>query len=77
MEELAVEIELGPLLGVYSRPDERIVLIVFTATLAGTPQPTEEATEVRAFARTAIPWDGLAFWSTARALEEFLALSSR
>lgn len=72
MEELAAELELGPLVGVYSRPQERIVLIVFGATLTQEPQTTPEATEVRAFAPAEVPWDELAFWSTEQALRDLL-----
>lgn len=72
-EELEIDVEIDGLLGVYSRPDDRIVLIVFTARTRGTPQTTPEAPEVRAFAPDAIPWDDLAFWSTELALRELLA----
>jgi ADP-ribose pyrophosphatase YjhB (NUDIX family) len=71
-EELLIDITLDGLHGVYSRPDERVVLIVFTATTDQEPQLTAEATEVCAFAPDALPWDELAFWSTALALEELV-----
>jgi ADP-ribose pyrophosphatase YjhB (NUDIX family) len=71
-EELGIAIELGPLVGVYSRPDSHIVLIVYAATTTGEPRTTEEASEVASFDRTAIPWDELAFWSTRAALSDFL-----
>jgi ADP-ribose pyrophosphatase YjhB (NUDIX family) len=69
-EELCMAIELGPLVGVYSRPQDRIVLIVYRARAIGQPKPTEEAPEVRAFAIGEIPWDELAFWSTELALRD-------
>jgi ADP-ribose pyrophosphatase YjhB (NUDIX family) len=69
-EELEMDVELGGLLGVYSRPDDRVVLIVFLATALGEPATTPEATEVRAFAPDALPWSELAFWSTRAALED-------
>jgi ADP-ribose pyrophosphatase YjhB (NUDIX family) len=72
-EELEIDIELGGLVGVYSRADERVVLVVFQARALGTPRTTEEATEVQAFAPDAIPWPELAFWSTERALRDALA----
>jgi ADP-ribose pyrophosphatase YjhB (NUDIX family) len=72
-EEMRIEIELGPLAGVYSRADDRIVLVVYEARALGTPATTEEATEVRAFAPAEIPWDDLAFWSTEAALRESVA----
>jgi ADP-ribose pyrophosphatase YjhB (NUDIX family) len=71
-EEIDVAIELGPLVGVYSRPDSHIVLIVYSARTTGEPHTTEEAIEVASFDRTAIPWDELAFWSTRSALSDFL-----
>jgi len=73
MEELEIEVELGPVVGVYSRPEDRVVLIVYAATTAQAPQTTDEAPEVRAFAPDDLPWDALAFWSTERALREFLS----
>jgi ADP-ribose pyrophosphatase YjhB (NUDIX family) len=72
-EEIEADIQLGDLVGVYSRDDERVVLIVFAARTADTPRTTDEAVEVRAFAPAEIPWEELAFWSTANALKDFLA----
>jgi ADP-ribose pyrophosphatase YjhB (NUDIX family) len=69
-EELRLAIELGPLVGVYSRPEERVVLIVYRATAIGRPQTTSEAVEVRSFAPDEIPWGELAFWSTELALRD-------
>ena len=71
-EELCVDASIGALHGVYSRAEDRIVLIVFAATLHGVPRPTDEAPEVRAFAPGEIPWDELGFWSDERALRELL-----
>jgi 8-oxo-dGTP diphosphatase len=73
MEEMAVEIELTGLVGVYSRPEDRTVVVVYAATTRGTPSPTEEALEVRAFAPIDIPWQELAFWSDTRALRDHLS----
>ena len=64
-------------LGVYSRPNDRVILIVFRATTRQPPQITSEAVEVRAFARDEIPWDELAFWSTELALEDYLGTRAR
>ena len=71
-EELAIEIELGPLLGVYSRSDDRVALIVFEARALDEPRVTPEATEVRSFSPEELPWEELAFWSTERALRDAL-----
>jgi ADP-ribose pyrophosphatase YjhB (NUDIX family) len=72
-EELGMAIELGRLVGVYSRAEERVVLIVFLARALGEPKTTPEAPEVRAFARNELPWDELAFWSTEQALHDAFA----
>jgi ADP-ribose pyrophosphatase YjhB (NUDIX family) len=67
-EEMQIDVVLGDLVGVFSRPDDRVVLIVFTALADGEPQPTEEAPEIGGFAPDAVPWAELAFWSTEAAL---------
>ena len=72
-EELEIDVGITGLVGVYSRPEDRVVLIVYDATLEGEPRVTPEATEVRAFAPAEVPWDELAFWSTERALRDLLA----
>ena len=72
-EELEVDVELTGLVGVYSRAQDRVMLVVFDAVPNGTPRPTPEAPEVRAFAPNEVPWDELAFWSTERALRDLLA----
>ena len=71
-EELDIAIELGPLVGVYSRAEERTVLIVFSARARQDPSTTEEAVEVGSFNPHDLPWDELAFWSTRDALRDFL-----
>jgi ADP-ribose pyrophosphatase YjhB (NUDIX family) len=71
-EELGIEIELDGLVGVYSRADDRIVVVVYAARALGEPRPTEEALEVRAFLPSEVPWQALAFWSDERAVRDFL-----
>jgi ADP-ribose pyrophosphatase YjhB (NUDIX family) len=73
-EELVIDVSLEGLVGVYSRPDDRIVLVVYRGTPLGEPRTTAEALEVGAFAVDEIPWDGLAFWSTTLALQDALGL---
>jgi 8-oxo-dGTP diphosphatase len=70
VEELGIAIEVERLVGVYSRAEDRVVLIVYRARALGRPRTTPEAVEVRAFAANQIPWDELAFWSTALALRD-------
>ena len=72
IEELDLRVEVTGLVGVYSRADERTVVVVYAATARGTPSLTEEALEVRAFAPIDIPWQDLAFWSDAQALRDHL-----
>jgi len=71
-EELAVDIELGRLIGVYSRADDRVALVVFAATTTQEPRTTVEATDVRGFTADELPWGELAFWSTELALRDAL-----
>jgi ADP-ribose pyrophosphatase YjhB (NUDIX family) len=72
-EELAIEAEIGDLVGVYSSPSDRVVVVVYAAEALGEPRTTEEALEVKAFAPDEIPWQELAFWSDEQALREYLA----
>jgi ADP-ribose pyrophosphatase YjhB (NUDIX family) len=69
-EELGLEIEIEGLVGVYSRGEDRVVLIVYRARAGGAPRTTPEAREVRAFGVDELPWDELAFWSTELALRD-------
>ena len=69
-EELGIAVELGPLVGVYSHGDERVVLIVYRATATQPPHTTAEAVEVSAFAPADIPWHELAFRTTELALRD-------
>ena len=73
-EEMGVDLEVGALVGVYSRPDDRVLLVVYRASLPDgqVPAVSEEAAEVRAFAPGELPWDQLAFWSTELALRDVL-----
>lgn len=72
-EELRIAIALEEVVGVYSRADDRVVLIVYGARALGEPETTAEAVEVRAFAFGDVPWAELAFWSTQLALRDFIA----
>ena len=74
-EEIEVDVELTELVGVYSRAEDRVVLIVFAAKIEDRPRTTPEALQVEAFAPDEIPWQELAFWSTTNALKDFLARS--
>jgi ADP-ribose pyrophosphatase YjhB (NUDIX family) len=72
-EELEMTVELEGLVGVYSRPEDRVVLIVYRARALDLPHTSAEAVEVGTFAPGEIPWDDLAFWSTEQALRDAFA----
>lgn len=73
-EETELRIEVGELIGVYSRPHVGIVTIVFAAdVVGGRPEPAAETTEVRGFDPDEIPWDELAFTTVESALRDWVA----
>jgi ADP-ribose pyrophosphatase YjhB (NUDIX family) len=73
-EETALRVEVGRLVGVYSRPHAGIVTIAFEATVVGgSPEPAAETSEVRAFAPDEIPWDEIAFTTAESALRDWIA----
>jgi ADP-ribose pyrophosphatase YjhB (NUDIX family) len=73
-EETELRVEIGRLIGVYSRPHAGVVTILFEATVVGgRPEPGAETSEVRAFAPDEIPWDELAFSTVESALRDWLA----
>ena len=73
MEETLIDIEVGDLLGVYSRPNIGIVVVVFRATVrGGEPGAGHEALEVGWFGRDEIPWESLAFDKTEWAIRDWL-----
>lgn len=73
-EELDLQIELGPLLGVYSRPEVSTVHIIYLARAVSEPSPGKEALEARLFFPREIPWNELAFSSTRQALQDWLSV---
>ncbi len=73
-EETALRIEVGRLIGIYSRPPAGIVVGVFEAdVVGGSPEPAAETSEVRAFGPDEIPWDELAFSTVESALRDWVA----
>jgi ADP-ribose pyrophosphatase YjhB (NUDIX family) len=72
-EETELRIEVGRLIGVYSRPHVGIVTVVFAAdVVGGLPEPAAETTEVRGFDPDEIPWDELAFTTVESALRDWV-----
>ena len=77
-EETELRVEVGRLIGVYSRPHAGIVTIVFEATVVGgRAEAAAETSEVRAFGPDEIPWDELAFSTTESALRDWVAGAAR
>lgn len=73
-EETELRIEVGRLIGIYSRPPAGIVVIVFEAdVVGGAPEPAAETSEVWAFGPDEIPWDELAFSTVESALRDWVA----
>ena len=73
-EETELRVEVGRLVGVYSRPHVGIVTIAFEASVVGgRPEPAAETSEVRAFAPDEIPWDEIAFSTAESALRDWVA----
>lgn len=72
-EELNLEVELGCLVGVYSFSHISTVHVIYRARALSIPRPGSEALEIGRFAPHDIPWDRLAFATTHRALEDWIA----
>jgi ADP-ribose pyrophosphatase YjhB (NUDIX family) len=73
-EETELRVEVGRLIGVYSRPEAGIVTIAFEATVVGgRADPAAETSEVRGFGPDEIPWDEIAFSTAESALRDWVA----
>ena len=72
-EETGLLVEPGELIGLYTRLEAAVVTLAFEARIVGgTPAPTLEATEIRAYPPDAIPWTELAFRTTTWALRDWI-----
>jgi ADP-ribose pyrophosphatase YjhB (NUDIX family) len=72
-EETELRVEVGRLVGVYSRPAAGIVTIAFeAAVVGGRPEPAAETSEVRAFEPDEIPWEDIAFSTAESALRDWV-----
>jgi ADP-ribose pyrophosphatase YjhB (NUDIX family) len=76
-EELNLEVELGPLVGVYSFNHISTVHVIYGARALSAPRPGSEALEIGRFRPQEIPWEKLAFTSTRRALEDWITATRR
>ena len=73
-EETELRVEVGRLIGVYSRPSVGIVTVAFeAAVVGGRPEPAAETSEVRAFGPDEIPWEEIAFTTAESALRDWVA----
>lgn len=73
-EETQLRIEVGRLIGAYSRPHVSVVTLVYEATVVGGEAlPGAETTEVRDFGPDEIPWGELAFTTGESVLRDWVA----
>jgi ADP-ribose pyrophosphatase YjhB (NUDIX family) len=73
-EETGLIVEPGELVGLYSRLEATVVVVVYEARIVGgEARPTAEATDIVTFAPGDIPWTGLGFKTTYYALVDWLA----
>ena len=74
-EEANLEVQLVSLLGVYSYCQSPVIIIVYVAEVkSGRLLASDETLEVGTFSPHEIPWEELAFSSTAEALKDFVRL---
>lgn len=74
LEETGLLVEPSSFVGLYSRLEAAVVVLVYEARIVGgAPRETPEALEIRAFTPGALPWDGLAFKTTFWALRDWVA----
>lgn len=75
-EECGLDVRLTRLLGVYSYPGNAVIVIVYAGEVTGGAlRIDEESLDARPFAPAEIPWDQLAFPSTAEALRDYLGFT--
>jgi ADP-ribose pyrophosphatase YjhB (NUDIX family) len=76
IEEVRMRVELGPMLGLFSDPAHPIAAVAVYLAKPGAevPSTSDEATEVRYFAKEEIPWKDLAFQTTTSALHAWISL---
>lgn len=73
-EETRLRVEIGRLIGAYSRPHAGVVTLIYEAqVVGGEALPGLESTEVRGFGPDEIPWDELAFSTAESALRDWVA----
>jgi 8-oxo-dGTP diphosphatase len=78
VEEVGMHVTPDRLLGIYTDPAAPVATVAVYLARPGSEAPglSIEATEVRYFAPSELPWDDLAFYTTREALTDWIALSS-
>ena len=75
VEETGLVVRPGEIVGLYTRLEAAVVVLVFEAEIVdGEFRTSPEALEVRAFAPESIPWNGIAFSTTKWALRDWVRL---
>jgi ADP-ribose pyrophosphatase YjhB (NUDIX family) len=73
-EESLLNVRIRRLLNIYSYANYPVIVIVFVGeVVSGQPSAGDETLDVRVFAEDEIPWNELAFPSTAEALRDYFA----
>ena len=73
-EESCLDVRISRLLNVYSYTDHPVIIIVYIGEIIGGQAAAgDETQEIGIFPPADLPWDELAFPSTAEALREYLA----
>ena len=76
-EEAGVEVEVGPILGLYSYEGQVPVIAVYTGRVTGGKlEPLDETMAVKVFPRDGLPWEEMAFHSTQQALADYVRSGS-
>jgi 8-oxo-dGTP diphosphatase len=74
-EESGLVVRLTRLLGVYSFPDNPVIVVAYAGDVTGgSLKIDDESLAVRSFPPAEIPWDQLAFPSTVQVLKDYLQL---
>lgn len=77
MEEANLEVDMLRLVGVYTRVEPGVVVIVYEARAISTAEAGHETSEIRWFHADEIPWPEIAFDSTEAALRDWVASRAR
>ena len=75
-EEVCLEVTNLQLIGVFTRIEPGVVVVVYEAEAVGEPEVGHETQEIAWFAAHEIPWDEIAFDSTEAALRAWVARRS-